>query len=206
MSQSFTVVGGSQVGWVSASWPFAKLSVSKERLVLSTLGTYSFEPQQVAALEPHGVIPIIGRGIRIVHSRTDFPSKIVFWCFGSPDSLITRIKQLGFMPKGTLASVPQNRGIPYRILGIVVVIALWNGLFMLDQADPSKKPGEPGWLSLLAIGLLGAAAWALPYSKHLQSLVLKEGRTVSEIQSFMWLLRIVLSFLFVGFLVVLVTK
>ena len=82
MKSDVSAVGGSQIGWVSASWPFAKLVVSKQQLTLSCLGTYVFEPQQIAALEPHGFIPFFARGVRIVHSRADYPAKKIFWCLG----------------------------------------------------------------------------------------------------------------------------
>ena len=189
------------MGWVNASWPFAKLSASRQQLVLSSFGSYTFEPQQVVALEPHGSIPIFARGIRIVHSRSDLPAKIVFWCFGSPERLIARIRDTGLMPQGTLASIPKRNGIPVRLLAMLVAFVVWNGLFLLDNPLPLTELGEPGWFSLLAIGLLCATAWALPYSNQLQSLLLKPGCSFGEIRAAVFLVRLISSILFVAFLV-----
>jgi hypothetical protein len=43
------------------------------------------------------------------------------------------------------------------------------------------------------------AAWALPRSQYLQSLVLKPGRSLEEIKSFVGLLRLVSTILFIAF-------
>lgn len=198
MPHDFTVIGGSQIGWVSASWPFAKLAVSKEKLTLSCLGTYAFQPDQIAALEPHGAIPFFGRGMRIVHVRADYPAKMVFWYWGSPEKLIARIRGVGFSPAGTVAAMPLRDGIPVRWAAILVIIAIWNGLFLLDNPEPLKVHAQLGWPSLLAVGLLCATAWALPQSRYLQSLVLKPGRSFGEIKSFVSLLRLVSTILFIA--------
>lgn len=206
MPQDFAVIGGSQIGWVNASWPFAKLAVSKEKLTLSCLGTYTFQPDQIAALEPHGAIPFFGRGVRIVHVRADYPAKMIFWCPGSPEKLIARIRGAGFSPTGTVAAMPPRNGIPVRWTAILVIIAIWNGLFLLDNPAPLKAHAQLGWPSLLAIGLLCATVWTLPQSQYLQSLVLKPGRSLGEIKPFVGLLRLVSTIMFTAFAIQLAFK
>lgn len=205
MEPDVKVVGGSQIGWVSASWPFAKLAVSKHQLTLSCLGTYVFEPHQIASLEPHGFIPFFARGVRIVHSRADYPAKMIFWCLGSPEKLISRIRDVGFLPKGSLAAMPPREGVPFRWAALITAILIWNGLFLLDNPDPMKPGAEFGWPTLLAIGLLCATTWALPHSQYLQSLVLKPKRSFEEIKAFVGLLRLVSTVLFVAFAAVALT-
>ncbi|MES1240928.1 MAG: hypothetical protein ABUT39_04855 [Acidobacteriota bacterium] len=95
------IVGGVRAGWWRASWPLATLSVSASQLTISAtlIGPYSFTPDQVVAFEPFGLIPIFGRGIRIVHTRTDYPAKVIFSCFWTPDRLRESILGAGFVPR-----------------------------------------------------------------------------------------------------------
>jgi hypothetical protein len=95
------IVGGTRVGWWRASWPLATLSVSASSLSISAplVGSHSFSPDQVVRLEPYGLIPIFGRGIRIVHSRTDCPAKVLFSCFWTSERLLESIRGAGFVPR-----------------------------------------------------------------------------------------------------------
>lgn len=197
MKSDVSAVGGSQIGWVSASWPFAKLVVSKQQLTLSCLGRYVFEPQQIAALEPHGSIPFFARGVRIVHSRADYPAKMIFWCLGSPEKLISRIRDIGFLPKGSVAAMPPREGLPFRWAALITAILVWNALFLLDHQVPLNTRGEFGWPTLLALFLLCATTWALPHSQYLQSLVLKPKRSFEEIKALVGLLRLVSTILLI---------
>lgn len=205
MEPDVKVVGGSQIGWVSVSWPFAKLVVSKHQLTLSCLGTYVFEPQQIVALEPHGFIPFFAQGVRIVHSRADYPAKMIFWYLGSPEKLISRIRDVGFLPQSSLGAMPPRKGAPFRWAALITAILVWNALFLLGNPEPMKPRGEFGWPALLATGLLCATTWALPHSQYLQSLVLKPKRSFDEIKSFIGLLRLVSTVLFVAFAVLALT-
>ena len=42
--------GGSRIGWVNASYPFARLTCTRERLVLSSFGLHEFTSGQVVTL------------------------------------------------------------------------------------------------------------------------------------------------------------
>ena len=99
-TDEFTVRGGAQIGRVNATWPFGILRVSARSLTISgpLSRSYTFAPEQVVALEPCGWIPILQRGVRIVHSNPRYPSRIVFIGFQSPERLIERIRQAQFIP------------------------------------------------------------------------------------------------------------
>ena len=83
--------GGARIGWVNASWPFARLTVSADKLALASLGTYEFSPLQVVSVEPYGSIPLLSSGIRIIHNRADYPEKIIFWCMGNRSRVLAEI-------------------------------------------------------------------------------------------------------------------
>ena len=80
VAPAFKSTGGARIGWISAGWPPAELSVTPRSLVIRTwlLGTYAFTPEQIIRLAPYGSIPVI------VHSNLDYPSRIVFWCLRIP--------------------------------------------------------------------------------------------------------------------------
>jgi hypothetical protein len=63
-------------------------------------GNYRFSQKQVVAIEEHIKIPVIGWGIRIRHNVPAYNGKIAFWCFGNPQSIISRIREMGFVPEG----------------------------------------------------------------------------------------------------------
>ena len=73
--------GGAGIGLVNASWPFAWLTVTRDRLELNAtlIGKYTFAPGQVISLDKYH-----GRGIRITHNVLTYPRHIVFWCLGDP--------------------------------------------------------------------------------------------------------------------------
>jgi hypothetical protein len=47
--QDVSFRGGSRIGWVNASFPLARLTCSRARLALASLGTYEFTPDQVVS-------------------------------------------------------------------------------------------------------------------------------------------------------------
>jgi hypothetical protein len=155
------------------------------------LGTYSFKPSDVVALERYGSIPILASGIRIKHNRSDYPENIIFWCLGGRERVLSALGQAGFVPAGQAGRRPS--GIPIRWAVIILAIAFWNVLFLLDgRQDPRHTPGP---FSVAAMLLLFSAATAVRVSSRFQRLVLREGHHVGEIQSFLVLLQIVLGFL-----------
>ena len=198
MNSSLTITGGFKAGLVSGSWPFARLAVSARSLLLSAgpFGSFEFEPGQIVKLEPHGRIPILGRGIRIVHVRPDYPTKLVFWCFQNPERLIERIYRLGFRPSGSTSTLPPREGMPMRWTFVLAVIVVWNALFFLDQGLPANNPKSPGLLVITAVAFMVIVSFALPRSTRLQSLALKPGRAIGEIRPLLSLIQLVCGGLF----------
>lgn len=185
-----SVAGGAQVGWLHASWPFARLTVSATHLKIAMMGTYDFTTDQVVSLERFGSIPVLASGIRINHNRQDCPPKIIFYTLGNPMKLLARIAETGFSPKAPAASAPKRIGIPVRWSAIAIAIILWNGFFFLDYSSPDYSRHELGLGAFMAILLTFFLTWWLRVSQWLQGIVLKEGRSVGEIKSFLYFLQL----------------
>ncbi len=194
--------GGARIGWMNATWPFARLTASAQELSLSglLLGSYTFSPSDVASLEPFGRVPILGRGVQIIHTNPQYPPKIIFWCFRSPERLIQQIHALGFQPRAPATAVPKRDGIPLRWAFIVSVVVVWNALFVLDGLVPWKepKPTGPGIYTLLALVLLLLTSVAAARSEAFQALVLKPGRSVSEIRPMLNLVQLISFIVLIG--------
>jgi TPR repeat protein len=121
--------GGARIGWLNASWPFARLRVDTDRLTLVCLGTYGFSPSDVVAIEPVGSIPILRSGIRIRHNRANYPEAIIFWCLRSRDELLDAIRNSGFRAAGIPTARPraEQRSGDYQMalrVALAVVIPL----------------------------------------------------------------------------------
>jgi hypothetical protein len=200
MSASITVRGGLRVGWLHASWPFGRLTASERSLSVSGLmvGGYDFTPDQMVALEPHSVIPVIGQGIRLRHSRSDYPRHIVFWC-RDPERLIARIqREVGFLPRSSGAAAPAMRtGMPVRPRALVVALATWTALGLASGLARREGMPPPGPFPLLLVASVFLGAVALRHSPGLQAWVLRSGRSVGEIQAVLSALQFASGFLLV---------
>lgn len=201
MNAPLEMTGGARIGWVNATWPFAKLSASAQQLSVSGLliGSYRFSPDQVAALEPYGSIPVLASGVQIIHTVQRYPDKIIFWCFGSSRRVIQRITALGFQPRASRAQVPHRDGMAFRWTFLILAVVVWNALFLLDGFVPWKEPKGPGLYTYLAVALLFLTALALNFSSRFQAWVLKPGRSISEVRAVAVLVLVVSAIMLIAF-------
>ncbi len=201
---TFTQTGGGQLGWVHASWPLVKLSVSPDVFRLSGLivGTYEFQPEDIIAIEPCGFIPIIGHGIRIVHSRADSPSKIIFWCLGNPEKLVHRIQDTGFPISGTPSPISTPaRGFPLNWRAVVLLVVLWNVLLLTDWFVIGTL-GRPGPLTLVALLLVFVVSHGTKSPGKIQAFVLAKDHSIGEVRPLFSLLELISGIMFVTFALV----
>ena len=205
MPQSFTTTGGARIGWTNATWPLAQLSATPDALTISVrlLGTYSFAPDQVAAVERYTMIPVLGWGIQVRHCRVDYPQRFIFWCLGSPDTVLRGIHDAGFVPRAPSSAVIQPRGFAMRWSAIIIAIGVWNVLFLPDFSPFSGSPPQPGLSVVVAFALAFAFSIGTLTSPRLQCLVLKPGRSVNEIRPFLRLLTFICGIMLVIFSIVL---
>jgi hypothetical protein len=204
MSTSFSATGGANVGWVNATWPLARLKSSSSKLELSVLllGKYEFTPDQVVFIDQHSIIPVLGWGVRIHHSRTDYPKRIIFWSLDSPSHVLKGISQSGFNSTSTIAGPPQRTGIPIRWSAIVVAILAWNIPFLISFAFLGREFGQLS--PVMLIPLIGAftASIALMKVPGFQACVMKPKRSVGEILPFVRLLAFVSGILSVAYAII----
>jgi hypothetical protein len=189
--------GGSRIGWVNASWPLARLSLSTDRLTISGMGNVEFTPSQVVSFERYGSIPLLASGIRINHNRLDCPEAVVFWCMGSREAVFSAIAHSGFHPSGL--AISRVGGFPVRWSVVIAFVVMWNALFLLDNPFGSVQPHTLGPFSLIALLLAFGFVTAIQKSAWLQQVVMRSGHQVGEIKSFLLLLQVVSGFLSLGF-------
>jgi hypothetical protein len=86
-------IGGIRAGMMNATWPFARLQVKDKKLIINSfLGTYKFNRNEILDISDYFLIPLIGQGVKIIHTKKEYPSQIIFWYFGNISKLIKEIK------------------------------------------------------------------------------------------------------------------
>jgi hypothetical protein len=196
--EEIRATGGARIGAVNASWPFAKVVASAKFLRLSSLlGTYDFLPSEVVSLERYGSIPFFYSGIRIVHARSEYPAKIIFWYFGNAETLIGKIRETGFMPTAPASSEIKWRGFPVRWTTILLFILIWNGLFLVDGVMHHSFVKWPGFITLIPVLLAFLVCWGTKTSPGLQKIIVSDNHSVDEIKAYLTLIQLVSGILFV---------
>jgi len=81
ITENIVLNGGAHIGWANATWPFAKLNVTSNRLELNTylLGNFIFQPMDIISIVPYSGASPFKNGIKIIHSVENYNQKIVFW-------------------------------------------------------------------------------------------------------------------------------
>jgi hypothetical protein len=160
------------------------------------IGNYVFGPNDVVAIEAQGSV-LLGGGVRIVHTKPEYPRGIVFSPIGSSRALVDRIREAGFVPTAPAVAMPLRRGIPVHWWVLLTATVLWNALLLLDRAVSGHSRQGLGPLGLLALGLLFAGCLAIRRSAPVQALILKPGRSVGELKPILTLLQVISGLLLV---------
>jgi hypothetical protein len=193
MNGTIAFTGGARLGWVQATWPFGRLSISPGQLTISLafVGRYTFAPSDVSRLERCG---IASNDVRIVHTRSDYPETVIFRCGGRVQRVLDAATRAGFHARVPSSSRP--RGMPFRWIAVAQVAAAWNVLAFLDQGLPLWSGARPpGLLFIAALGMLLGVSFAIQISETAQVWALKPGRSVSEVAPFLRLVQLIGGFL-----------
>jgi hypothetical protein len=197
------LTGGASIGIARATWPFATLTVTNERLDLNVpiIGSYSFTADQIISIEPICTIPLIRQGIRINHTISNYKKKVIFWSSKDPQEIIYKIGKTGFgsalssaAQKGIKRQVIEKQkqgGFPVRISAAISIIVIWNILFIVDFIDIFKSSAHRtpfGKGSLIAFGFILSISILTLTSKVFRQYILKDGRDIKEISRFLYFL------------------
>jgi hypothetical protein len=204
--------GGARIGMINATWPFATLKVNKNNLELNAtiLGKLVFTPQDIISIEPYGLIPVLGQGIKINHRVKSYNSKVIFWTMGNPRDLIKKIEGIGFLGNSSPMSEDlqieinqtQNRGgFPIKTQAAILIVVVWNLLLSIDlyKLFTERVEGSPlGLGAKLAIGFIFITSILLLFTKFARKFILKEGREIDDIRKFIYFLMFICGFLFIN--------
>ena len=194
LEQPYVKTGGARIGWMNVTWPFAELWTAPERLTITAqfLGKYAFTPEQVCAVEPYVMVPILGWGIRVRHCMPDYPQRIIFWSLVSPNRVLRGIGASGFIPTGVGSTVDAaGWAMPLQWPVLAAVVVLWNVLLLSDFAHPGRTSGHPEWFACAALFLVFVISLGTLTSTSLQRLMLKPNRSVSEVRPFLRVLAFI---------------
>ena len=106
-AEIFSQIGGARFGIFNATWPFAKINVSPNKIELKCfLKTYQFEKDKIIRLREYN--GIISKGLLIEHNLKDYPHHVVFWSLKF-ERLKNRLKNFGY-----LVNIPKKSDAWYK--------------------------------------------------------------------------------------------
>ena len=90
--------GAACVGMLTARWPFGKLAVGPSDVDLSSLlGHFVLPKEKVVCVERAGFFPWLWCGIRIRHSVSEHPQRLMFCpIFSRSRGIMQHFKSLGY--------------------------------------------------------------------------------------------------------------
>lgn len=212
--EQFELTGGARIGAANATWPLATLKVNKDKLELnaSIVGNLIFQPKDIISIETYMMIPLIGQGIKINHRIPNYNNKVIFWTFKEPTQVLNQIKQTGFLENidsrisetdKIIISQQQAGGFPIKKPVAIGLIALWNFSLISDfinfaMSDKKSIPLGNGTIIALATMILLSILSLI--SKDFSKLILKEGKSIKDINKFLYLLIFIGSFMLINIL------
>lgn len=192
-----TITGGARVGLFSATWPFAKLTISQNKLELDVtlLGKFVFSADDIISIEPQIYIPVLWQGIQIHHRVNSYNSQILFWTLSNPKKLVNKIEQEGLLySPSPISENHRNRirqaqvkyqGFPIKTQAAVLIVLIWNLLLGIDlyRILTTEFTGTPlGIGSLLANVFVLVISLSLLFSERARKGILKEGVLINNIK------------------------
>jgi len=214
-SQEINLTGGARIGNKNASYPFAKLIVIENKLILnvSFIGHFEFESKDILLIEEYKLIPFLGQGIRIFHRIPEYNSKIIFWSYQNPGLLINQIKQTGFLDDKThiiseddlksIARIKQNEfpinPITCFVLFFLTFLVFTNSFLFFPFKDGGFEIIER--FALVISGVISFSTSLTLLSSRIQKLIIVKDRNFNDVRNVFIFLAIISSLILVSFLI-----
>jgi hypothetical protein len=171
------------IGSIGTAYLFA----DENRLYLrAPFVRYQFTPSEVVALEASGDC-----GVKITHTRPDYPEKIVFNSSGnSAAEILLAIASKSFIPRASTNNIPTREGSPIRDEFLVGVVVLGNLLFFGSIIvgifcaifQINIPPVESGsWRGTISLSTIFIVLASIKFFPPIQWLLVKPGRYLSEL-------------------------
>jgi hypothetical protein len=91
---TFSQIGGTRLGFLNATWPFANLAANSDELTLRVFVIkFTFPKASVAKVSEYS--GFVSSGLRIEHRNKNAPSFIVFWTPHS-SALLKQLASMGY--------------------------------------------------------------------------------------------------------------
>lgn len=120
MNKELKTKGGAIVGFLQAKTPLVSLSVNQNVLYLksSILGEYKFTDSEIVSLNKVRIL--FSTGIKIIHNKTNFPNRIIFFCSEiNTDTLLENINRIGFSPAGEAGE--KNSSMSWNLPNVLMI-------------------------------------------------------------------------------------
>jgi hypothetical protein len=94
LGKNMTFRGGARIGMFNASWPFARLTLTKDSVLLKVFATeYRLKREEICRFEFFR--GWFSSGVMLVHTNSTLDSHVVFWSL-SPQEVLSASQELGF--------------------------------------------------------------------------------------------------------------
>lgn len=209
----FKNTGGAKIGILKSSWPFATLTVTRNKLELnvSLIGKFVFLPGDITAITPNRKGYKMGVGIKIYHKIPQYKDEIIFWSAKKPHELVDLVMATGFLnntvptfgaqAEAEVRALQSQGGFALKKNVAICLVVLWNiflipGFIMMGLTENNAAMYMGVGAALVMILLFCVLIFAVP---AFAAKVLKPGYTVNDVKKFLIFLIIIAVFMLIGF-------
>ena len=201
--------GGARIGMANATWPFASLKVTKDRLELNAtiIGNLVFRPADIISIEPFS--GGMSSGLKINHRVPKYKDMVIFWTFKNPNEIIHQIRQTGFLDNNSsttqansdiIEARQKQGGFPVKLPFAIGIVVIWNILFIMDFLKNDSESVPLGNGAIGALGIVFLSCLLTLFSKDFRKIVLKEGRELKDISRFLYFLMFISGMMMISIL------